>query len=228
MPALGADGPARATLTAFSGNTPGSTMPAPWQHQPLRGVPPNRYALVADQATTVLRIEVDGSASSLVHAVPANLRDARTLRWRWRTDALPVAARLGERDGDDFAARLYVMFDYPLERLGLADRIALRLARALHGPSVPAAAICYVWNATPAPAEVIASPFTGRVRMMVARSGPPGRWHEERRDLDRDFKLAFGEEHGAGRAALMAIALAADGDQTGAAFSTGFGDIELS
>ncbi len=227
MPALAADA-AIQSLTPFSGNKPGTALPPAWQHQVLRGVEPNRHLLVADQDTTVLRIDVDRSASSVVHAVPMALRDARSLRWRWRAHALPAGGRLGERDGDDFAARLYLMFDYPLDRLGLADRIALRLARAVNGPSVPAAAICYVWNATPAPVEVIDSPFTGRVRMIVARNGPGGRWHEEQRDVERDFRLAFGAEHGEGRAPLMAIALAADGDQTGARFTTEFGDVDLS
>lgn len=203
-------------------------MPAGWRHEVLRNVAANRFRLDGSHGTTALRIEVDGSASSLVFSIPPALRDARVLRWRWRAESLPARADPGVRAGDDFAARVYVMFDYPTDRLGVGDRLGLRIARALHGPSVPAAAICYVWHARAGDTEVFDSPYTSRVRMIVARAGPAGTWHAEQRDLERDFRLAFGAEYGPGTAPLAAIAVAADGDQTGARMTTWFGDVELS
>ena len=78
---------------------------------------------------------------------------AQRLAWSWRTDAWPSGTGpLGEKAGDDFSLRLYLFFDHPIERVPLADRLLLRLARSLHDPRLPAASLCYVADPR-APAE---------------------------------------------------------------------------
>lgn len=62
------------------------------------------------------------------------------------------------KEGDDYAARVYVMFDYPLEKLSFGDRMRLTLARAFFDPDVPAAALCCVWDSRLPAGVVLTSP----------------------------------------------------------------------
>jgi hypothetical protein len=56
--------------------------------------------------------------------------------------------------------------------------------------------------------------------MLVSRAqAQAGRWYQETRDLAADFQAAFGAEYGAGLPPIEAIAVGADGGQTGARFS---------
>ncbi len=184
-------------------------------------------AIVQTDVGRVLRIDSNASASALVHAVPAGLRSARTLRWRWRVDGFPSPSAFGSKQADDFAARVYVIFDYPLAKVPFGDRLAIRLARTIHG-DLPAAALVYVWHPSLAAGTLAPSPYTDRVRMIVGRrSDAVGRWFDESRDLVADFRRAFGDEYGAGTAPVASIAVGADTDQSGGTLTSWFGDVAL-
>lgn len=125
-------------------------------------------------------------------------------------------------------ARLCVLFDLPLARLSFADRTALRLGRALFDPDLPAATICYVWDAKLAPGTWLPNAYTARVQMLVLQSGVAAEWKEERRDLRADFARAFPAEAANGPLPqLAAIGISADGDNTGAQSLAFFGDVRL-
>jgi hypothetical protein len=224
----GAPSAAAIGLARFSLQAPAGGVPPGWTEQRLRGVAPNRFALVRDETGVVAQIDSASSASSLVHPVDGPGRRATRLRWRWKVSGYPAAERFGDKPGDDFAARLYVLFDYPLDRVPFAERVLLRVARAVYGNSVPAAALCYVLDPRAPAGTAIDSPFTRRVKVVVVRSdAAPGRWHAEERDLSRDFAQAFGDEHGPGVAPVSAIVIAADTDQGGGQVRAWFGDVEL-
>ena len=212
----------------FSMRRPGESPPAPWAMQALRGTPPNTHSLVEDAGVTVLEIRSSASGSSLLHPLEGDAAQARFLRWRWKTDGQASRERFGDKAGDDYAARVYLMFDYPLDRVPLGQRLLLGAARALHGEDLPAATLCYLLDPRAPAGTLIDSPYTSRVRMIVARStGRTGVWWDEERDLAADFRRAFGEEHGPGVPRLRAIAVAADTDQGGASLRTRFGDLLL-
>ncbi|TDM09705.1 MAG: hypothetical protein C4K60_10895 [Ideonella sp. MAG2] len=99
--------------TPFSRQAPGLALPAGWKHQVLPKVKQaNRFALVADEGVTVLQISSNASASSWL--VPLNVlpNQAGTLRWRWKVSQALQASDLRSKAGDDYAARLYVTFDF--------------------------------------------------------------------------------------------------------------------
>ena len=224
------DGGARLSLTsAFSHTTPGGPLPAGWQEQRLRSIDANRYRLVAEQGQTMLKIESNRSASSVLHRLPPGARPA-LLAWRWRTDGWPSAsAAFGDKAGDDFSLRLYLMFDYPLDRVPTGQALALRMARALYDPTLPAATLCYVADPRVPAGTLMASPYTSRVQVMVIRSAPLSDtgWQEDR-DLEADFQRAFGSEYGPGMAPVAAVALAADTDQSGSRVNSWFSDLRWS
>ena len=117
------------------------------------------------------------------------------------------------------------MFDYPLEKLSLGSRTALRLARALHDPKLPAATLCYVWDGKAPAGTIVPSSYTSLMRMIVVESGGArvNRWLDMERDVAADFKAAFGEE----APPVLAVAIATDTDNTGESAVAFFGDISF-
>lgn len=214
-----------------------------WQRQTVASITSNRFSIANDPASEpaalaqalagegaglaprALRIDVDQSAAVLVYRFAAGPQRVQRLSWRWRADGFPPGEP-GVRSRDDFAARLYLMFDYPIERVPVARRWLLRAARAIHDPALPAATLVYLLHDRPVGPGPIDSPYSSRVRMLLPRpQAQAGRWYQESRDLAADFQAAFGAEYGAGLPPIEAIAVGADGDQTGARFSAWFGDL---
>lgn len=217
--------PAPAALTAFSSAAAGE-VPAPWRVVALPKLPKHtRYDIVAVDGQYVLRVVADGSYANLLHPL-AGERPQR-LSWRWRVVQPIEKSDLTRKSGDDVPARVCVLFDLPLERLRLADRLKVELGRALFDREVPAASICYVWDRKLAPGTWLANAYTDRVQMLVLRRGGYGAWAEESRDLAADFARAFPHEARDGIPPLSAIGVSADGDNTGGASLAYFGDLRL-
>lgn len=228
-PAYGAvegTGLQRLDLPRFSAAPPGKRWPAGWVHQTLPAVErANSFDLVADEGVTVLRVASDRSASSLALSVRVDVTALPLLRWRWRVSQAVAGSDLRRKDGDDYAARVYVLFDLPPERLSLGDRLKISAARLVHGADLPAAALCYVWGTTQAAGASGWNPYTDRLRMVVVESGNThaGQWREVVRDLAADFRAAFGEPV----PPVSGVALAADTDNTGGKVEARFGDLSF-
>lgn len=184
-----------------------------------------RYALVQDAGQTVLRADAERSMSGLIHTIRVDTRRFPLLRWRWKVAAPVAAADMTQKSGDDYAARVYVMFDYPAARLPLSTRMKMKLAESLYGQRIPAAALNYVWDNRQPVGTIQANTYTDRARMIVLRSGAAqaGQWVTETRDLRADFRAAFGEE----APDVVALAIATDTDNTGGRALAWYGDIEF-
>jgi hypothetical protein len=213
-------------LAPFS-RAPTGAPPAPWKLATSPKIARHtQYDVVALDGTHVLRARADASYANLVHELPPGTIATR-LAWRWRVDQAIENADLTRKAGDDVPARVCALFDLPLERLSAGDRFRMRLGRMLFDPKLPAAAICYVWDAKIAAGTWLANAYTDRVRMLVLRQGSTGRWFNESRDLRADFAAAFAEEAKGGLPPLAAVALSADGDNTGGHALSYFGDISI-
>lgn len=230
MAALLAAGPAHAdvgaAIAAFAPARPGAELPAPWRARFLSGVKAAEVRLVSDEGATVLRIDATAAAGSAAHPLAADASATPRFTWRWKVSAALDNAAWGTRAGDDFAARVYVAFDLPLERLSFFERTKLRLARFLYGDDVPSAAICYAWASGVAPGTSGWNPYAERVRMIAVRSGneAAGRWVEESRDIEADFRAAFGPGP---VPRVSGIAASSDTDQTLGSATAWFADFRL-
>lgn len=217
---------AQSSIAAFSDGTPGAVPSPPWRATKLPKVPrETHYLLVEDAGTTVLRAEARASMSGLSHGLRVDPKATPMLEWRWKVSGVPPKGEIGTRAGDDYAARLYVLFDYDLARLPFTTRLKIRLARSLYGEAVPAAGLCYVWDAKAPIGTTTWSGYTDRLRMIVVASGTSkaGQWVSFRRDVAEDFRAAFGEEP----PLVSGIAIATDTDNTDAAVTAWYGDIRL-
>ena len=225
LAALPTEAPAVTRPPRFSAMVPGGPTTG-WQIlRPAPNAPDTVYSIVTDAGTRVLRAEANRSMSGLIHEVRVSPARAPILQWRWKVDGVVAGADIARKAGDDYAARVYVLFDYPAHKLPFATRAKLKLAETVYGQRIPTAALNYVWDNRAAVGSIHANAYTDRARMIVLRSGGDlaGRWLEERRDIAADFRAAFGEDP----PDVVAVAIATDTDNTGERVVAWYGDIEL-
>ncbi|MES2756626.1 MAG: DUF3047 domain-containing protein [Pseudomonadota bacterium] len=212
-------------VPAFSTMAQGTAIEGWKVLKPSQKAPDTRYSLAPDEGQTVLRADADKSMSGLIHTVRVDIRRYSLLRWRWKVAAPVAGADMTQKSGDDYAARIYVMFDYPASRLPLSTRMKMKVAESLYGQRIPAAALNYVWDNRQPVGTIQPNTYTDRARMVVVRSGAAqaNQWLTETRDLRADFRAAFGEE----APDVVALAIATDTDNTGGRALAWYGDIEF-
>lgn len=212
-------------VAPFSSMQPGP-VPEVWRETGFRRRDRTEFMLVKDGSEVVLAARSQAAVAGLVAAVQIDPREFPMLTWRWKVANLLETSDLTKRKGDDFPARVYVIFDFDRSRLSLGTRMKMRMAKLFYGAEIPAAALCYVWDSE-APVETIApNAYSDRVRMIVVRSGARhlGQWMTEQRDVLADYEAAFGEQP----SGISGIAVATDTDDTGESTRAWFGDLALS
>jgi hypothetical protein len=164
-----------------------------WKEQRLARRP-SRYRVVMEDGRAVVQAESYGGNSGIFRALRFAAKRVRAIAWRWRV-AAPLDGNRKEREkrGDDFAARVFVIFD------------------AREGPW-SGRALCYVWSASQPVGSMYRSPYSEDVAMIVVESGGhrASSWVDVRRDVLRDFRTAFG----AAPDSLTAVAIMVDTDNT--------------
>ena len=226
-----------AAVTAFAAEPavpPFSIMAAgelkmPWREMTLPGIKAARFTLVAEDWITVLRTHAEAAAGTAALAVEVDPHVTPMLSWRWKVDRVLERADMERKAGDDFAARVYVFFDLPLEELTFTQRMRIEVARLIYGREVPSAAICYVWDNRHPVGTIQPNPYSERVRMIVVESGASraGQWTDARRNIEEDYRRAFETPAGKPVPRVSGIAVGADTDQTGESVSAWFGDLRL-
>jgi hypothetical protein len=214
---------------AFASAKPGDVLPSAWEVLTLPNMKPPEFRLVDDAGATVLRSESRAAVGSIMHKVRNDLSAEPILEWRWKIAGTVRNADLARKSGDDFAARVYVSFDYPFEALSLGTRTRMLIAKVIFGRELPSAVICYVWDNKHPVGHVATSAYTDRVRLVVLQSGDAkaGQWQTESRDLAADFRLVFGGEWKGPVPPVTGIAVGNDTDQTGENATAWFGDFKF-
>ncbi len=209
-----------ATLAAAAELAPLSGIEAPdsaWRRAglPNQTMPWTRFQTITLEGERVLQVRAEDSYGNLIHPVVAEAPPRKTLSWRWRLDEANAKVNLRQKAGDDAAVKVCAMFDLPLSSVPLLEQVVLRLARQRSAEPLPAATVCYLWDATLPAGTVLDNPFSRRVRVIVLRGAesPLKNWRSERRDLAADFLQLFGDEAKT-VPALLAIAVGGDADNT--------------
>jgi len=215
-------------IAKFSTAALGEEIPQGWEKAELPYGNRSEFRVVADGKSRVLQVRAQDSFGSLAFRLSAEAQKTPILEWRWKVDRVVEKADIETRPGEDFAARVYVAFDYPESELSMGDRAKLTIARAVEG-FVPAAAICYVWDNKHPVGTSMWSPYFGRVRTVVVESGNEraGQWVAEKRDVEEDFIAAFGEQWRGKVPAISGVVVGNDTDQTGETVTASFGDFHL-
>jgi hypothetical protein len=218
--------PEDALIGQFPAPAGDGAIPAPWAVEQFdKSVAPTKYRLRQWDGVNAVEASAEHSMAVLVRPVDIDLAATPVLCWRWRVDSTIAKADIRTKAGDDYAARIYLMFRVDPKNLGFGVRTQLALARAVRGASVPDAAINYVWDHASPVGTVVPNAYTDRAMMWVLKTGDAeaGRWVGERRDVAADFRKAFGYPP----ARLFGVAVATDTDQTGGSAKAGFAELHF-
>ncbi len=168
----------------------------------------------------------DKSASGLIARKISSVSETPILRWRWKIAKTLARGDERKKSGDDYAARVYVVFQYEPSRVGLMTRLKYGLIKKLRGEYPLYAGISYIWANKLAQGESLPSPYTRRVMMVAARSGDAGagEWRSEERDILEDYQRLFGKEP----PPYAGIAIMTDADDTQDTAEAWYADMSLS
>lgn len=175
-----------------------------WEVKKFKGL--TSYSLIRENGTTVLKADSKGSASGIFKKVALSPHTFRYLNWSWKVAGTVAGGDESSKAGDDYAARVYVVFP---GRFFWQTR-----------------AINYIWaNRLPA-GQSIRNAYTGNAMMVAVESGSAkaGQWLFEQRDILADYRRLFGAEPGE----IGAVAIMTDTDNTGGAATAWYGDLSLS
>jgi hypothetical protein len=213
-------------LARFSDS--GGALPASWHPLTFPKIDDHtRYRMVRDpeNAAWVIEATSSASASGLIHSCNIDLREHPVLRWRWKVEAVLSNGDARRKDGDDYAARIYLSFEPAPEQLTFWERTSLALARAIYG-DVPSRAINYLWANRLEKGATVDSPYVGKFVKLVAvqsGAGEAGRWHTQERDVFADYRRLFGADP----PPVVGVAIMTDSDDTGEQAHAWYGDVEF-
>jgi len=175
---------------------------AGWKEQLFAGK--TRYVFTSSEGRTVLAASSTKSASGYLYRKPGvSAAKYPILRWSWKISH-PVAGEDPDRKtGDDYAARVYVVFP---GRFFWQTR-----------------AICYVWSGVLPTGTFRVSPYTANVVNIAVASGTAGIWRVEERNYVEDFRRYFGADP----PDPAAIGIMTDTDNTGGSVEAWYGDISF-
>ena len=205
--------------------TPGP-VPEPWRIiQFDTNIPATTYQISVWDGVPAVEATADKSMALLARGVEVDLNVTPMLCWRWRVDDVVKTADMNTKAGDDYAARVYVAFKLPADKIGFGLGFKLQIARNLYGDHVPDAALNYVWDNKNAVGHRQFNAYTDRTQMIVQRSGTAhaGTWVSERVDVLSDVTQAYGSD----QATISLLALASDTDNTQSKARAGFADLHF-
>ena len=176
-----------------------------WQEKEFEGK--TIYGLTQLDDNNVLSTSSSNAASGLFKKVDVDLTKSPVLHWSWKIKNTLKSPDERKKAGDDFAARIYVVF---------SDGPFFWQTKTLN----------YAWANQAQREEYWPNPYTNNAQMFAVRSGDnqTGQWHVENRNVLNDIQKVFGKKvtH------IEAIAIMTDTDQTGATTQAWFGDIWFS
>jgi hypothetical protein len=175
-----------------------------WEKKIFKGE--TEYSLIQENDSIVVKAASQATASGLIKKISFDPQKYRYLHWSWRIDKTIAGGDETTKAGDDYAARIYVVF---------AGTFFWQTK-----------AINYIWANHLEKGTFIANAYSSNAMMVAVESGPEksGQWLNEKRDIYADFKMLFGSEPGE----ASAVAIMTDTDDTGGNAIAWYGDITLS
>lgn len=175
-----------------------------WSQKSFKGK--TIYSLVKDTDRMVIKAHSIKSASGYIKKVSIDPKLFPLLKWSWKISEVNPKEDISKKSGDDFVARVYVVF----------PRTFFWRMRAIN----------YVWASKMPKNSVEVSPFTDNVMTLAVESGmgKAGEWMTEERNIFDDYRHMFGEDP----PEIGAVAIMTDTDNTQTEAVAWYGDITLS
>ncbi len=177
-----------------------------WKLVTFFGTPPTQYSRVGKG---IIKAESLGSNASLFKEVGEKQKHFSILSWRWKISNVVRSAIETRKDRFDTAARVIVLFGREAGFRGFGGM-----------PSGPR--IEYIWASRLPIGRMFDHPGEKDSKVFVLESGEgkTGQWVREARDLQKDYKRAFGTDP----EGLLEIGIQTDTDQSNEKVTTYYSD----
>ncbi len=176
-----------------------------WQERSFEGH--TNYAAVKEGNIFSIKAHCDGTASAIYKTISVDLTKTPILHWSWKVDNIHNNLDDISKSGDDYAARIYVVY----KGLFPWDINALN----------------YVWANKQAKGSSWPNAFSKRAIMRAQQSGAPknhGTWINESRNIREDFKNYFGLDI----TKIDGVAIMTDCDNSGGTATAHYRNIQFS
>lgn len=176
-----------------------------WKEKSFKGN--TEYKFIQDHGKTILHAESKASASGLFYEKEIDLLKTPIINWQWKIDKIVKDVNETTKQGDDYPARVYVIF---------SGGLFFWRTRAIN----------YVWSNNQTVGATWKNAYTDNARMIAVRAGEQqiDKWISEKRNIREDYKKLFGEDI----ETADAIAIMTDTDNSGGHAIANYGDIYLS
>jgi len=146
------------------------------------------YRAVSDCAASAMRLALSSDLD--LEATPR-------LAWRWRVERGLDHAEEKTKVGDDFAARVYVLYEFDAANAEMMARMQRSLGRRLFGIDLPGKTINYVWASRVPVGESWTSPHHDDAQLLAVATDSSAaglgssEWREMVVDLRTDAQTLF-------------------------------------
>jgi len=168
-----------------------------WKMVSYFAVPPTQYSKVGKG---IIKAESLGGRSSLFKEVKEKEKNYPILSWGWKISNVVHSAIETKKDRFDAAARVMVVFgrERSYRIFGGGEPVGLRIE--------------YIWATRLSKTHIFDHPGEKDCKVLVLESGDgkAGQWVYETRNIQKDFKTAFGTEF----PGVLAIGIQTDTDHS--------------
>lgn len=173
-----------------------------WENKSFEGE--TQYSIKDEKQKFYLHAESKQSASALYKKIKVNVNETPYLNWSWRIDQALSKLNEKTKNGDDYAARIYVVFKTGYTPLS---------AKALN----------YVWSSNDKPDTHWPNAYTKKAIMIPLRSNQDEThyWKHEKVNIKKDLMKYFNKAP----KYIDGIAIMTDTDNSKGTASASYGDI---
>lgn len=164
------------------------------------------------EGISCLQMETSSAASALMLKQTFNVYEYSLLTWRWKVSTIYRKGNSSSKEGDDYPARLYVVFAYDPATATLGKKLRYELVKTFYGQYPPDSSISYIWDNQMTGKSFIVNAYASEARMIPVNAGPEAvnTWQEHQVDILRDYRMAFGQDP----PATASLAVMSDSDNT--------------
>jgi len=209
-------GEAKSKFLGFREEKKSHEVPEGWEVIPYFRAVKNKLSLSKEGKRAVLRVKSIGSASAVLKRLEVDLKKFPVLVWRWKINRVVGMAIETQKDRNDSAARIRVIFGKTTPKPLKGPPEILKFFKSFGiqtgGKEPPGFKIDYIWGNNVLKGEVIDYPGSKNHKMVVVESGnkEANRWVWEKRNLIEDFQQFFRRSP----PTLIGIMVLTDTDQT--------------
>lgn len=176
-----------------------------WKEKTFAGK--THYQLINNGKKPVLKAQSRQSASGLYKEMSINLDKTPYLNWSWQIDSMLENLDEQSKDGDDYAARIYIVKKH---------KYLFWKTKAIN----------YVWSSNQEKNTHWNNAYAEQAKMLAVRgkNSEIRQWYQEKRNVKEDFKRYFDDDVDQ----VDVIAIMSDTDNSKSSVQAYYGDIYFS